>query len=258
MPSLFSLEGRRALVTGAGQSVGRGIATQLARAGAHVAVNDLHADRAEATASLISEDGGIAYAAAYDVADPVAVADGIAKAEAALGGPLDILVNNAGIPEGGRSVAFVDSEPADWQAYFDLNVFASLRHIRALLPGMRDRGWGRIIQISSGTGSRPVPGGVSIYAASKAGIEGAIRFIGYENAAAGVTANSLALGLMENVAAQVGDSESAVNAILAAVPMKRLGKPTEVGAAAVWLCSEEGGFVCGQTIHVNGGSFSGR
>lgn len=258
MSSQFALDGRRALVTGAGQSVGQGIAVQLARAGAAVAVNDLHADRAEATVALIKDEGGVAEVVAYDVGDASAVAEGIRRAEELLGGPVDILVNNAGIPEGGRSIPFIDAEPSDWETYFSLNVFAALRHIRALLPGMVGRGWGRVIQISSGTGSRPVPGGISMYGASKAGIEGAVRIIAYENAATGVTANSLALGLMENVAANVGGSDSAVSAILAAVPMKRLGKPTEVGAAAVWLSSESGGFITGQTIHVNGGSYSGR
>jgi NAD(P)-dependent dehydrogenase (short-subunit alcohol dehydrogenase family) len=253
----MSTEGRIALVTGAGRSVGQGIARALGADGAAVAVNDLHADRAQAVADEIVAAGGRAVAIPFDVTDHGAVVDGVARIGAELG-PVDILVNNAGIPEGGTQGRFVETTPEMWKRYIDINMYGSMYCIHTVLGGMTDRRWGRIIQISSGTASRGLPSGVGLYAASKAGIEGLLRHITHEVAEQGVTVNALALGLMANVAAGLEAGNANLQMILSRVPMQRLGEPAEVGAAVVWLCSEEGGFVTGQTIHLNGGSFHGR
>jgi NAD(P)-dependent dehydrogenase (short-subunit alcohol dehydrogenase family) len=127
--------------------------------------------------------------------------------------------------------------------------------IQATAPGMVDKGWGRIIQISSGAGSRGLRIGVSLYGAAKAGIEGLLRHLAAELARSGVTVNALALGLMENVGEK--GPAAGTQAILRAVPVGRLGRADEVGAVA-WLASEEGAFVTGQVIHLNGGSLEGR
>jgi len=175
------LDGKIALVTGAGRSVGLGIAQELAEAGASVAVNDLHPERAEGALSQINAAGGRLIAAPFDAANLEAVRAGITRVEQTLG-PIDILVNNAGIPEGiGMTGPFVDSDPAQWHFNIDLNLYGSMYCIRTVLPGMARRRWGRIIQISSGAGSRGVPN-VSIYSAAKAGIEGLLRCVAIEMA----------------------------------------------------------------------------
>jgi NAD(P)-dependent dehydrogenase (short-subunit alcohol dehydrogenase family) len=253
---MFNLTGRTALVTGAGRSVGRGIAEALAAAGAAVAVNDLHSERAAEVVDSIVAAGGRATAAPFDVTSEAAVAAAVALVEATLG-PVDILVNNAGISEsaGGTSM-FAESTPEDWRPTIELNLYGSMTMIRAVLPGMIDRRFGRIIQISSGASSRGLPIGVSAYGAAKAGAESLIRHIAVENGHHGVTANALALGLMNN---NVDPSAfAAMPAMLAAVPVGRLGTPEEIGAASVWLSSDLGGFCTGQVIHVNGGTVFGR
>ena len=250
------LDGKIALVTGAGRSVGLGIAQELAEAGASVAVNDLHPDRAEAARNQIKPAGGRVIAAAFDVASLAAVRAGVARVESQLG-PIDILVNNAGIPEGiGATGPFVDSDPAQWHHNIDLNLYGSMYCIRTVLPGMAQRKWGRVIQISSGAGSRGVPQ-VSIYSAAKAGIEGLLRSVAIEMAQSGVTLNAIALGLMANTAERIGDS-AYLQRIFSTIPMGRLGQPREIGACVVWLASEKAVYVTGQTIHINGGTVHGR
>jgi NAD(P)-dependent dehydrogenase (short-subunit alcohol dehydrogenase family) len=254
------LDGKVAVVTGAGRSVGLGIAQELAEAGASVAVNDLHPDRAKEAVGEVRSAGGKVIAAPFDVSKLDDVRAALAKIEKELG-PVDIVVNNAGIPEeAGALGRFKDSDPAIWHKWIDLNLFGSLYMIRTVLPGMVERGWGRIIQISSGSGSRGIPAGVSLYGAGKAGIEGALRHIAIEEAKSGVTFNSIALGLMANTAGntQITAPGVAAPGTLAAVPMGRLGDPREIGACAVWLASDKAGFVTGQTIHVNGGTYQGR
>jgi len=253
---MIDLTGRVALVTGAGRSVGLGIAQELAEAGALVAVNDLHEDRARAAAEAITAAGGRALPIHFDVTDLDAVRTAVARIEGAAG-PVDVLVNNAGIPEGaGTTGLFKDSDPAAWRPYIDLNLYGSMYCIRSVLPGMTERGWGRIIQISSGAGSTGVPN-VSIYSASKAGIEGLIRSVAIEVAETGVTINAISLGLMANVGENMGDSP-ALQRIFRGIPMRRLGEPREIGAAAAFLASEGAAYITGQVIHINGGSVHGR
>ena len=251
---LIDLTGRTALVTGAGRSVGRGIAEVLASAGAFVYVNDLHEDRvAEVVAAIRSNDNN-ASAAAFDVTDASAIDDGFA-AISAEGRGVDILVNNAGIAEGSSTKLFSESGPEDWLPTIDLNVFGSMNMIRRSLPAMIEQGWGRIIQISSGAASVGLPIGVASYGASKAAAESLIRHVAVENGKYGITANALALGLMANMADFASEQ---LDRMLAIVPVRRLGKPEEVGLAAAWLSSEGGGFITGQVIHLNGGSAFGR
>ena len=252
---MTALSGRVAVVTGAGRSVGLGIARRLAAAGAAVAVNDLHADRADEAVAEIIAAGGQAVAVPFDVTDYDAVAAGVAAAAAALG-PIDILVNNAGIAEGSGAWQFLTSTPQQWRPAIDINLYGSMNCIHCVLPSMVERGWGRVIQISSGAGSKGLGIGVSVYGAAKSGIEGLLRHLSVEVATTGVTVNALALGLMENIA--VNAPESIVGSLVRAIPIRRLGTAAEVGAACVWLSSEEGALVTGQTIHLNGGSLNGR
>jgi NAD(P)-dependent dehydrogenase (short-subunit alcohol dehydrogenase family) len=252
----MTLNGRVALVTGAGRSVGLGIARALATAGAAVAVNDLHPDRAQQAAADIAALGAApAIASPFDVTDHPAVLAAVAAVGEQLG-PVDILVNNAGIPENGGAEHFARSKPESWMPYIQLNLLGSMYCIHAILPGMIERGWGRVIQISSGASSTGLPIGVSVYGATKAGIEGLLRHVAVEVGRSGVTANTLALGLMENTA-QMADQQRLAR-MLAGIPVGRLGRGDEVGAAAAWLASEQAAFVTGQVIHLNGGSTFGR
>lgn len=251
---LIDLTGRTALVTGAGRSVGRGIAEVLASSGAFLYVNDLHEDRAAEVVTAIRSNGNNASTANFDVTDASAVDAGF-DAISADGRTVDILVNNAGIAEGSSTKLFKDSGPGDWLPIINLNVFGTMNMVRRSLPAMIEQGWGRIIQISSGAGSVGLPIGVSSYGASKAAAESLIRHVAVENGKHGITANALALGLMANVTDFASEQ---LDRMLATVPVRRLGKPEEVGLAAAWLSSEGGGFITGQVIHVNGGSTFGR
>ena len=236
----FDLNGRRALVTGAGQGVGVGIAQALADNGATVIVNDLHADRAEAVAAEL--DG--ALVAAFDVTDAAAVQMAVEAF-----GPIDILVNNAGVPEGMGIGPFADMDPEEWRKYVDLNLYGVLHCCHAVIGGMRDRGWGRIVTISSGAGVTGINLGVSLYGAGKGGAIAFMRHLAIENARSGVTANCLALGLM------AGQNDPDATASLAkTVPVGRLGTPDDVGAAVVFLASDEAAWLTAQTIHLDGGS----
>ena len=246
---------RVALVTGAGRGVGLGIARTLASEGFAVAVNDFHPERSDAATAEVREAGGIAMEAPFDVTDRAAVDEGIEQIRRQIG-PVDVLVNNAGIAEGNVSAPFLESDPARWMPTFELNLFGSMNCIHATAPSMVERRWGRIVQISSGASSRGLRIGVSLYGAAKAGIEGLLRHLSVELAPSGVTCNALALGLMDNVGSR-GRSPQ-LDSMLRAVPVGRLGKPEEVGAAVAWLASEGGGFVTGQVIHINGGSVEGR
>jgi 3-oxoacyl-[acyl-carrier protein] reductase len=246
---VFDLDGRVALVTGAGQNVGAGIARMLAAQGAAVAVNDVRGERAEAVVATIRDGGGRAAAVAFDVTDYDAVVAGVAAAAAALG-PVDILVNNAG--NGGEHgmmlTQFRESDPASWRGPIDVNLYGVMHCSRAVINGMVERGWGRVITIASGAGTVGLNIGVSPYAAGKGGAIGFMRHLAVENARAGVTANTLAIGLMTN------PDQTVTAAMARAIPVGRTGVPEDIGAACVYLASDEASWVTGQTIEINGGS----
>ena len=253
---MFDLAGRVALVTGAGQGMGVGITRALGAQGARVAVNDLDPAKAESAAADLVVAGVDAIGAPFDITDGSAVAAAVADIEGRFGHGVDILVNNAGVPLGMDLQQFRDLDPSAWRRYVDLNLYGSLNCTHAVIDGMCDRGWGRVVQISSGAGRTGIAFGVSLYGASKSGIEGFIRHLSQEVAGSGVTANSLALGLMSNVMA--GDaSDPAVQSLARSVPVGRLGTPDDVGAAVVYLASPEAGWLTGQTVNLNGGAVTG-
>ena len=242
---IFDLTGRTALVTGAGQGVGAGIARMLAAQGAVVQVNDFVPERAADTVGQITAAGGRAEARPFDVTDLAAVQ---AAVEAI--GPVDILVNNAGNGGVGGMVPtpFRDMDPSAWDGPLKVNLYGVLNCCHAVVNGMVERGWGRIITISSGAGTSGVAIGVSPYSAGKGGGLSFTRTLALEVARTGVTANTIALGLMEM-------KDPQVTAHLArAIPVGRTGVPEDIGAAVVWLASEEASWVTAQTIEVNGGS----
>lgn len=246
---MFDLTGHVALVTGAGQNVGAGIALALAGQGAALAVNDFHADRAQRVADEICQAGGQAVAIPFDVTDLAAVTAGFAEATARLG-PVDVLVNNAGTggPTEPMHVAqFVDMAPDKWAPIIAVNLFGPMNCAKAAVGSMIDRRWGRVITISSGAGQIGMKIGVSPYAAAKAGASGFMRHLAIENAKHGVTVNTISLGL-------VVDDPGMVEALAKTIPVRRMGTPFDVGALAVYLASNEASWITGQTIGLNGGA----
>jgi NAD(P)-dependent dehydrogenase (short-subunit alcohol dehydrogenase family) len=242
---MFDLSGRTALVTGAGQNVGAGIALALAAQGARVMVNDLHPDRAEDVAQRIETSGGSAEPLPFDVTDLSAVRSALRSGPA-----VDILVNNAGNAGAGqmRPTPFVQMPPEEWEAPVSVNLYGVLHCCHAVVPAMCKRGWGRIVTISSGAATAGTNIGVSAYSAGKGGALAFTRTLALEVAKSGVTANTLAIGLM-------GIPDAEVTARLArSIPIGRTGTPSDVAPACVWLASDEASWVTGQTIQINGGS----
>ena len=244
---MFDLSGRTALVTGAGQNIGAGIARGLAGQGAHLVVNDYFADRAQATTDEIVAAGGSAVPSVFDVTDRDAVLAAVAGI-----GVVDILVNNAGLagPTDMKAEQFRDMDPADWAASVDVNLYGVMNCCHAVVGGMCERGWGRIITVSSAAGTHGVNIGVASYSAGKGGGLAFTRSLALEVARSGVTANTLALGLFERKNREITEH------FARAVPVGRTGRPEDVAAACVWLASDEAEWVTAQTIGINGGSLT--
>jgi 3-oxoacyl-[acyl-carrier protein] reductase len=242
---MFELNGRTALVTGAGQNVGAGIARALAYRGAHVVVNDLRPERAEAVVAEIEALGGTARPSAFDVTDHAAVRSAVDGLP-----PVDILVNNAGIVDDMAVTQFRQTSPADWDGTIRLNVQGVMNCCHATVDGMCDRGWGRIITISSGAGTSGSRFGITAYSAGKGGGIAFTRALAMEVARDGVTANTVALGMM-----RTGD-DGVDESLGRTVPVGRIGTPDDVWPAVLWLASEEAAWVTGQTVEVNGGAIT--
>jgi 3-oxoacyl-[acyl-carrier protein] reductase len=243
----FRLDGKVALVSGAGRGMGLGIARALARQGATVVVNDFHLDRAEAAASQLREAGGRATALAADMTDRAAIFAMVERIQADLGGA-DIFVHNAGIPaQGWGYLPFLESPPAQWDAWLQLNLHGLMHACQAVLPGMLDKGWGRIVAINSDAARTATGMGLCAYGAAKAAALGFIRNLSGEVGRKGVTVNALSLGTMNNW-------EGAEALARKVTTVGRAGSPDDVGAAVLYLASQEAAWVNGQVLPVNGGS----
>ena len=244
---------RVALVTGGAGGIGRAIAQRLVAAGPTVAVADLRAGDAEAAAEAITGGGGRAIGIALDVTDPASVAAGVAAATEVLG-PIEILVNNAGWDE---LHPFVETDEGFWRRVVEVNYMGCLRMTRAVLPGMLERGWGRIVSVASDA-ARVGSSGEAAYAGAKAGVVAFMKTIAREAARSGVTANSVCPGptrtpLLESMAGRDEAGARLIASLQRAVPMRRLGEPADVAAAVAFFAAEEAGFITGQTLSVSGG-----
>jgi 3-oxoacyl-[acyl-carrier protein] reductase len=241
---VFDLTGRTALVTGASGGLGGAIARALHAQGASVALSGTRREALEALAAELNER---AYPAPCDLMDAASADALVPIAEAALG-PLDILVNNAGVT---RDNLFMRMKDEEWDSVLAINLTSAFRLSRAALKGMMRRRFGRIINVASIVGVAGNPGQGN-YAAAKAGLIGMSKALAAEVATRGITVNCIAPGFIASPMTDALDQKRR-DAILASVPMGRLGSGGDIGAATVFLASSEAGYVTGQTLHVNGG-----
>lgn len=244
---MFRLDGKVALISGAGRGMGFGVAQMLARQGATVVINDFYADRAEAAAQTLRDEGLKAHAAVADMTDRSAI---FAMVERLLAdqGAIDVFVHNAGIPAQGWGYSkFLESPPSEWDAWLQLNLHGLMHACQALLPSMQERGWGRIIAINSDASRTATGMGLCAYGAAKAAAAGFIRNLSGEIGRHGVTANALSLGTMNNWegSEQIARKSASVG---------RAGSSQDVGAAVAYLASPEAEWINGQVLPVNGGS----
>lgn len=244
---------RVAIVTGGGRGIGREICLGLARQGRIVAVADIRNDDAEETVAVVNDADGRAIAVPMDVANSDSVLSGIHDVVAQLG-PAQILVNCAGWDD---LKPFLDTDEDFWDRIIEINYKGALRTVHACLPHMIDSGWGRIVNIGSDAG-RVGSSLEAVYSGAKGGIIAFTKTIAREVATKGITANTVCPGptetpLLEEIADASADGERVLGAMTRAVPMKRLGQPADVASAVAYFCSEEAGFVSGQTLSVSGG-----
>lgn len=245
------LGGHAAFVTGSARGLGRAIAERLAAEGAGVAVADIDLPAAEEAATQLRDAGGRALAVQADVRDAASIEAAMQRARQQLGGVLDILVNNAGVVRDGRLESMSDE---DWDTVLDIDLRGYFVCARAALPHLRERGWGRIVNISS----RAYLGnpGQANYSAAKAGVVGMTRALSMELARDGITVNAVAPGAIDTALIRNHPrAEEIIERALKVQPIKRLGTPEDVAAAVAFLCSDDAGFVSGDVIHVSGGRF---
>ena len=234
-----------AIVTGGTRGIGAAISRMLAAGGATVAATYHGND--EAAAAFKADSGVAVYK--WDVADPEASAEGVAKVEADLG-PTDVLVNNAGITRDGM---FHKMTFDQWSAVLRTNLDSMFAMTRPVIGGMRDRGSGRIVNISSINGQKGQMGQVN-YSAAKAGVIGFTKALAQENARKGVTVNCICPGYVatEMVAAM---PEKALEGIVAQIPVGRLGEAEEIAALVAYLASDAAAFMTGSILTINGGQY---
>lgn len=248
--------GRVALVSGAAHGIGAAIAEALARAGATVWACDVLEDPLKETVRRCRDAGGIADGRVVDVSRSEGVRALVAEITAQ-GGSVDILVHSAGgvLGQVGQPVEEVSED--DWRAIVAVNLEAAFLLVREVVPGMKAKGWGRIVTISSGAGRSYSQTGIQAYASAKAGLIGFTRQIARELGQFGITANSVAPGfVLSNPSSQRqwdALGEDGQRAFFNALAIKRLGRPEEIAHAVLFFASEEAGYVTGQTLSVDGG-----
>jgi 3-oxoacyl-[acyl-carrier protein] reductase len=244
----LTMDRRTALVTGASRGIGRAVAVALAGSGCHVLINYRTRQReAEETLAIIHRDGKTGELCPFDVADTAACEAAVARAFGA-NQRIDILVNNAGVRHEGLLVFM---KPEDWGQVVNTNLNGFYNVTRQVVKQMALNRWGRIVSIASTAGQTGVAGQVN-YSAAKAGIIGASKALAKEVAKRGVTVNVLAPGFIETEMLDGLQRDQ----ILPQIPAGRFGKPEEVAAAAVFLCSDAAAYINGAVLNINGGVFT--
>jgi NAD(P)-dependent dehydrogenase (short-subunit alcohol dehydrogenase family) len=249
---MFNLQGKVALVTGASSGIGWASALSLSQQGASVVVCARRRDRLENLASEINQKGGKALAVSMDVTNKSSIDNAVAETVKKFG-RLDILLNNAGVAE---FKAFLEMTEADWDKTLDTNLKGYFLVAQAATREMIKNKYGRIINISS-----IAMGGVGVgfanivhYCASKGGVIGFTEALADELAPMGILVNAIAPGLIESeMTTDIIKHPEQLNPMLSGVPLKRVGKAAEIGAAVVYLASDEAGYTTGSTMVVDGG-----
>ncbi|WP_127902672.1 acetoacetyl-CoA reductase [Solirhodobacter olei] len=237
---------RVALVTGGSRGIGEAISIALKAAGYTVAAN--YAGNDEAAARFTAATGIPAFK--WSVADYEACKAGVAEVESALG-PVDVLVNNAGIT---RDAMFHKMTPDQWKEVVDTNLTGLFNMTHQVWPGMRNRKFGRVINISSINGQKGQAGQAN-YSASKAGDLGFTKALAQEGARAGITVNAICPGYIATEMVKAIDEKVLAERIIPQIPVGRLGEPEEIARAVVFLAADDAGFITGSTLSANGGQF---
>ncbi|EID10475.1 short chain dehydrogenase family protein [Mycolicibacterium hassiacum DSM 44199] len=243
-----------AFVTGGAQGIGEGISIRLGADGFRVAVADLNAEKAKQTAERIVAAGGQAIAVRVDVTDTESVNSAVAQVTAELG-PVEVAVNNAGWDD---FMNFLDTDEDFWNKILDINFKGALRVCHAVVPGMVERGFGRVINIGSDAG-RVGSSLEAVYSGAKGGIIAFTKTLAREVATKGVTANTVCPGPTDTPALRKfadnsgQDADKVLAGMVRAVPMRRLAQPADIAAAVAFFAGDDTGYITGQTLSVSGG-----
>lgn len=243
---------RVAVVTGGASGMGESTCHELGRRGHRVAVLDLNGDAAQRVAEELRAEGVTALGVAADVADRGAVEEAFAKIRSELG-PVHVLVTSAGLVD---FAPFVEMSVQTWQRLIDVNLTGTFHCAQVAVPDMLEAGWGRIVMISSSSAQRGSPG-MAHYAASKGALISLTRSLAREYGANGITVNNIPPSGIETPmqhASQAAGNLPSNEQMVATIPVGHLGTGDDIAAAVGFLCSEEAGFITGQTLGVNGGS----
>ena len=249
MQDLESLVGRTAIVTGAGQGMGKAVAIALARRGANVVVNDRSEESAVRTASDLGALGADVIAVPADVRDGGAVRRMVEQAVDRFGA-VAILVNNAGAL---RPTPVIDIDEEEWDFIIDVNLKGTFLCSQAVLPTMQQAGWGRIVNFSSTAGKNVSTVGGAHYTAAKAGILGFTRHLAKEVAADGITVNAVCPGLIDTEMVRNTIDDGRIAAYERSFPIPRLGRPDEVAELVAFLASDRAAYITGASLDINGG-----
>ncbi len=249
----MTLTGRNAMVTGGASGIGRGICLRLARDGADVAILDIDRSGAEQVAREVVTLGRRALAVETDVASAASVAAAIQRVHGTLG-RVNILINDAGIC---TFVPLLQMSEEQWDRMMAVHLKGAFLCSKAVVPDMLDAAWGRIVNLSSVAGLNGGGAGLVHYAAAKGGIAGFTKALAQELGPSGVTVNAIAPGLVDTpLVRQAGMSDEVLQQVLRRTPVGRIGHADDIAAACAYLVSEEAGFLTGQVISPNGGTYT--
>lgn len=240
--------GKVVLITGGGSGIGRAMAERFADEGATVAIADLNGAAAEETATIIGKKGGAAVSVRVDVRDENSV-QAMADDVKVKTGPPSVLVNCAGV---GTTLPLLETDLATWNETITVNLTGSFLVAKAVLPGMVDAGFGRIVLIGS-INSRKALKHRNAYAVSKAGVASLAQLLAVEFAEHGITANCILPGPVDTALTRRMHDQAIRDAYLARLPIKRYGQPEEIAAAAAFLASDEAAYITGHLLDVDGG-----
>ena len=242
---------RTAVVTGAAGGVGLGVAKALAASGHRVAMLDLQGELLQASAADLAATGADVLAHEVDVADRASVHSALDAVRAAFG-PITVMVTSAGVAD---FCSVLDVTPEQWDRVLSINLTGTFHCLQAVVPDMREAGWGRMVTISSSSAQSGAPR-MAHYVASKGGVIGLTKALAMELAPEGITVNTIPPSIVDTPMVEewtaTGDFPG-VGAMATMTPVRRVGTPEDIGAAAAYLCSDAAGFITGQVIGVNGG-----